>query len=141
GRKGARGETRRDREVRQQNRPSARAAMDPGAPAGIRSRHRHAGWARRRAPPARLSGKTNAVSFVFSPEGEMRTLMLCVCLAASAVVSAQQAPAGADSANFEVATLKQNKSGERGSGIRRLPGGRVTVTNMPARQLISFAYQ
>ena len=42
---------------------------------------------------------------------------------------------------FEVATLKQNKGGERGGGIRRLPGGRVTVTNMPARALVTFAYQ
>jgi bla regulator protein blaR1 len=71
----------------------------------------------------------------------MRTLMLGVCLAATAVVSAQQAPAPTDSFSFEVATLKQNKSGERGGGIRRLPGGRVTVTNMAARQLITFAYQ
>lgn len=71
----------------------------------------------------------------------MRTWILGVCLAATAVVSAQQAPAPTDSFNFEVATLKQNKSGERGGGIRRLPGGRVTVTNMAARQLITFAYQ
>jgi bla regulator protein blaR1 len=42
---------------------------------------------------------------------------------------------------FEVATLKQNKAGERGGGVRRLPGGRVTVTNMPVRALVTFAYQ
>ena len=72
----------------------------------------------------------------------MRKLMLIVCFAAaSGLVRAQQPPAAGDSYSFEVATLKQNKSGERGGGIRRLPGGRVTVTNMPARQLISFAYQ
>jgi uncharacterized protein (TIGR03435 family) len=72
----------------------------------------------------------------------MRRLTLTVCLvAAAAVLSAQQPPAAGDSYSFEVATLKQNKSGERGGGIRRLPGGRVTVTNMAARFLITFAYQ
>ena len=42
---------------------------------------------------------------------------------------------------FEVASVKVNTSGERGGGIRRLPGGRVTVTNMAPRVLITFAYQ
>ena len=72
----------------------------------------------------------------------MRRLMVGLCLAAAtAIVSAQQAPATGASPSFEVATLKQNKSGERGGGIRRLPGGRMTVTNMAARQLVGFAYQ
>lgn len=72
----------------------------------------------------------------------MRRLIVGVCLAAAtALVSAQQPAAPTESWNFEVATLKLNKSGERGGGIRRLPGGRVTVTNMPARALITFAYQ
>jgi uncharacterized protein (TIGR03435 family) len=72
----------------------------------------------------------------------MRKLTLTVCLvAATALLSAQQPPAGTESYSFEVATLKQNTSGERGGGVRRLPGGRVTVTNMPARFLITFAYQ
>jgi uncharacterized protein (TIGR03435 family) len=42
---------------------------------------------------------------------------------------------------FEVAAVKPNKSGERGSNIRRQPGGRMTATNMPLRGLITFAYQ
>ena len=42
---------------------------------------------------------------------------------------------------FEVAAVKPNKSGERGSSIRRQPGGRMTATNMPLRGLITFAYQ
>jgi uncharacterized protein (TIGR03435 family) len=72
----------------------------------------------------------------------MRKLTIGVCLvAATVLVSAQQPPPAGDSYSFEVATLKQNKSGERGGGIRRLPGGRVTVTNMPTRFLITFAYQ
>jgi uncharacterized protein (TIGR03435 family) len=65
----------------------------------------------------------------------MKKLILGVCLLASVGVAAQ-----VETYSFEVATLKQNKSGERGGGIRRLPGGRVTVTNMAARQLIAFAY-
>jgi uncharacterized protein (TIGR03435 family) len=77
----------------------------------------------------------------------MRQMVLGVCLAMSvAIVAAQEPgtqsqPAASASATFEVATVKQNKSGERGGGIRRLPGGRVAVTNMPARGLITFAYQ
>src|SRR5262245_41054979 len=69
----------------------------------------------------------------------MRQLTFGVCLAVivSVVASGQQPTDYV----FEVATLKQNKSGERGGGIRRLPGGRVTVTNMPARGLVTFAYQ
>jgi bla regulator protein blaR1 len=67
----------------------------------------------------------------------MRKLIIGICvLAGVAMVSAQ-----ASDYVFEVATLKQNTSGERGGGIRRLPGGRVTVTNMAARQLVTFAYQ
>ena len=75
----------------------------------------------------------------------MRKLVLGVCLlvGATLVATAQEPPKTApiDDGTFEVATLKMNKSGERGGGIRRLPGGRVTVTNMPVRQLITFAYQ
>ena len=66
----------------------------------------------------------------------MRKLVLATLIAGGVVALAAQEPAF----NFEVATLKQNKSGERGGGIRRLPGGRVTVTNMAARQLVTFAY-
>jgi uncharacterized protein (TIGR03435 family) len=85
----------------------------------------------------------------------MRKPALGVCLAVAVVgivvsgppslsASASQAPSATRSSpdySFEVATLKQNKSGERGGGVRRLPGGRVTVTNMPARGLVTFAYQ
>lgn len=67
----------------------------------------------------------------------MRTLLLGVCLVAGVTIGAAQEP---PSHTFEVATLKINKSGERGGGIRRMPGGRVTVTNMAARGLIAFAY-
>jgi uncharacterized protein (TIGR03435 family) len=42
---------------------------------------------------------------------------------------------------FEVATIKQSKSGDRLTGIQRQPGGRVTVTNIAPRTIIKFAYQ
>ena len=68
----------------------------------------------------------------------MRKLMLPVCFAAAvAIVAAQET----SSPSFEVATIKVNKSGENNQLIQRQPGGRVTVTNMPARFLIMFAYQ
>jgi uncharacterized protein (TIGR03435 family) len=61
-----------------------------------------------------------------------------LCLAGTAAVAAAQ-----DSAppSFEVATIKINHSGENNQFISRQPGGRVTVTNLPARFLITFAYQ
>src|SRR5215813_15013470 len=77
----------------------------------------------------------------------MRMLLLGVCALGGVTAIAAQSPSASDHAlaapnyAFEVATLKQNKSGERGGGVRRLPGGRVTVTNMPARGLVTFAYQ
>jgi uncharacterized protein (TIGR03435 family) len=56
-----------------------------------------------------------------------------------------QAPATPPDPNvplfYEAASVRANKSGERGSTIRRQPGGRLTATNMPLRALITFAYQ
>jgi uncharacterized protein (TIGR03435 family) len=42
---------------------------------------------------------------------------------------------------FEVAAIKENKGTEMGRSIRRQPGGRFNVTNMPLQELIRFAYQ
>jgi uncharacterized protein (TIGR03435 family) len=42
---------------------------------------------------------------------------------------------------FEAASIKLNKSGGNTSGLRRFPGGRFEVTNMPLAFLIEFAYQ
>jgi uncharacterized protein (TIGR03435 family) len=50
-------------------------------------------------------------------------------------------PLAAQSSSFEVASVKQNKSGSRGGILRILPGGRVTVTNFSVRQLINFGWQ
>jgi uncharacterized protein (TIGR03435 family) len=68
----------------------------------------------------------------------MRKLVFGLCLvAATALVVAQEASSPA----FEVATIKVNKSGEQRQFIQRQPGGRVNVTNLPVRFLITFAYQ
>lgn len=61
--------------------------------------------------------------------------------AAQAPAPAAQAPDPNVPLYFEAASVKPNKSGEQGSSIRRQPGGRLTATNMPLRNLITFAYQ
>jgi uncharacterized protein (TIGR03435 family) len=69
----------------------------------------------------------------------MRKLILVACLAgAVAIVAGAQdiAPPA-----FEVATIKLNKSGDQRQFIQRAPGNRINVTNVPTRQLITFAYQ
>jgi hypothetical protein len=73
----------------------------------------------------------------------MKKLLLVSCVIGAVAIdagAAQETPSTA-SQTFEVASVKPNKSGERGGGIRRLPGGRVIVTNMAPRILITFAYQ
>jgi uncharacterized protein (TIGR03435 family) len=42
---------------------------------------------------------------------------------------------------FDVASIKPSTSVDRLSGIQRQPGGRVTITNMTLRTLVTFAYQ
>jgi uncharacterized protein (TIGR03435 family) len=66
----------------------------------------------------------------------MRKMMLVTCLAAAAVTLAAQ-----DDPRFEVATLKENRSGESNGGLQRQPGGRMTATNMPLKPMITYAYQ
>src|SRR5882672_8201829 len=68
----------------------------------------------------------------------MRTLIFVLTpVGAVATIAAQESP----SPTFEVATVKRNKSGPGNSLLRRLPGGRLTATNMPVRPMITFAYQ
>src|SRR5262245_27438118 len=77
----------------------------------------------------------------------LRLLLACVALAAITVgvvgVFAQQTQIVEPAAPiaFEAASIRPNKSGDFSQFIRRQPGGRMTVTNMPLRQLITFAYQ
>jgi len=63
-------------------------------------------------------------------------------LAATARIDAQNpAPASpAASPVFEVASVKANKSGEGFIRFGLQPGGRFTAQNVPARELIRFAY-
>jgi uncharacterized protein (TIGR03435 family) len=61
---------------------------------------------------------------------------------AVAVMIAQQ-PAQMDqntAVSFEVASVKPNKSGDRGGSLRRQAGGYVNAVNMPLNTLITFAY-
>jgi uncharacterized protein (TIGR03435 family) len=60
-------------------------------------------------------------------------VLVIACLAAFAIAHAQS--------TFEVATIKKNELGGPLSGIQRQAGGRVTITNMTLRTLITFAYQ
>jgi uncharacterized protein (TIGR03435 family) len=65
----------------------------------------------------------------------MRQLMLGICLIGAISVAAAQ-----ESANFEVASVRLNKSGDGNGMLRQLPGGRMTATNMPLRAMVTFAY-
>jgi uncharacterized protein (TIGR03435 family) len=67
----------------------------------------------------------------------MRGLMLGLSVVAGlAMVGVAQEKEAA----FEVATVKRNTSAPGNSLLRRLPGGRLTATNMPVRPMITFAY-
>ncbi len=80
----------------------------------------------------------------------MRTPMLAaagIAAFAAATVMNQgsslraQAPAPAGgSPTFEVASVKQNKSGDGFIRFGMMPGGRFNAINVPARELIRFAY-
>jgi uncharacterized protein (TIGR03435 family) len=62
------------------------------------------------------------------------------CLAAIAMVQANQAPPSA-SLSFEVASIRRNTSGAPAMSVRVGEGGRFTATNLPLRQLIRYAYE
>ena len=46
----------------------------------------------------------------------------------------------AQAPSFEVASVKRNVSGDRRSGTRTLPGGRIAITNRSLRDIIRQAY-
>ena len=56
-------------------------------------------------------------------------------------LSAQQPPDPNTPISFEAASIKPNKTGDGNRVIRRQPGGRFNAVNVPARFLITFAYQ
>ena len=65
----------------------------------------------------------------------------CGLLATAARLDAQNPPpAPTPSPVFEVASVKPNKSGEGFIRFGLQPGGRFTAQNVPARELIRFAY-
>jgi uncharacterized protein (TIGR03435 family) len=55
--------------------------------------------------------------------------------------SASDKPAAAPRPEFEVASIKLNKSGDMRAMIRPSPGGRFTVTNIPLQFVITIAYR
>jgi uncharacterized protein (TIGR03435 family) len=57
-----------------------------------------------------------------------------------AAAQAQAAAPAPGRPAFEVASIRQNKSGEGLGNQRRLPGGRFVATNMPLRNLIRIAF-
>ena len=61
-------------------------------------------------------------------------------VATSSRLDAQNPPASSASPVFEVASVKPNKSGEGFIRFGLQPGGRFTAQNVPARELIRFAY-
>jgi uncharacterized protein (TIGR03435 family) len=67
-------------------------------------------------------------------EGRMRKLLVIACLACGVALAAQEP-------TFEVASVKQNTSGDGGQFIRMLPGNRFNATNMSPRALVTLAYQ
>jgi uncharacterized protein (TIGR03435 family) len=75
----------------------------------------------------------------------IRRLLLALVAMALVVgpeLLAQQQPADSSAAvSFEAASIKPNKSGDGNAFVRRQPGGRFDAVNVPARFLITFAYQ
>src|SRR5688572_22060548 len=76
----------------------------------------------------------------------MKPFLSCTAILAaiaSGAALAQQSPAAQNPVPlaFEVASVKENKSGEMGARIQRQPGGRFNAINMPLRDLIMFSYQ
>ena len=68
-------------------------------------------------------------------------LMAALAAGAFALPSAQQERSSDKPPQFEVASIKPNKSGDGRVMIGMQPGGRFTATNVPLRMLIRNAYQ
>jgi uncharacterized protein (TIGR03435 family) len=76
--------------------------------------------------------------------GQLPALASVVVMAGAALAGGYgahlRAQTPADTPAFEVASIKPNKSGEGFIRFGLLPGGRFNAVNVPARQLIVFAY-
>ena len=67
--------------------------------------------------------------------------LVCVALgAASAPLAAQIVKSDGPKPQFEVATVRPNKSGESGASLGARPGGRLIGTNQTIRNLIRDAF-
>ena len=64
-------------------------------------------------------------------------VLVVVCLAAALV----RAQAPQVTLAFEVASVKASAPNAQGQQMRREPGGRVSISNVPLRELIKFVYQ
>ena len=64
-------------------------------------------------------------------------VLVVVCLSAALV----RAQASQVTPAFEVASVKASAPNAQGQQMRREPGGRVSISNVPLRELIKFVYQ
>jgi uncharacterized protein (TIGR03435 family) len=64
-----------------------------------------------------------------------RRVVMALFLCASGLMATAQRPA------FEVATIKQNRTGAENANVRAQPGGRVSVTNNTLYNLVRNAYR
>jgi uncharacterized protein (TIGR03435 family) len=71
------------------------------------------------------------------------TRIALIFLAATALASAQQPQQdpSAETASFEVASVKPNNSGLQTSGTHSQPGGSLTATNVTLKSVIASAYE
>jgi hypothetical protein len=61
--------------------------------------------------------------------------LLTLCLSVATKLVAQDA-----SLKFDVASVKENKTGMAGTRMRLMPGGGITAENLPAHAMITIAY-
>ena len=66
----------------------------------------------------------------------IRTIVLLATLAAPALAAQTVLPGAA----FEVASIRQNTSGDENFGFTPQPGGVMAATNVTARQIVTYAY-
>lgn len=71
----------------------------------------------------------------------IRLLLLAGVVTTASLAAQQPTPAPGPPPTFEVASVKRNTSGEGFIQIGMQPGGRLTMTNVPVRQMIVRAYQ
>lgn len=67
-------------------------------------------------------------------------LALILILIASAIARGRAQSSSPSTPTFDVASIKQNKSGDRGFGLPPPVGDRLTLTNVPLSMLIQYAY-